>query len=193
MAVKASVSIGGRSDDNARHEADFYPTPRECTLALMKFLDLPKGQIIWEPACGDGAISKVLEELGYGVYSTDIRKTPDIYGYGGVDFINDNIGLSDPVPSMIITNPPFNLSADFIRACQNWGMPFALLLKSQYWHASGRRALFNETKPSFVLPLTWRPNFAPDRGKSPTMDMVWTVWLKDDQPCRYQPLERPTQ
>lgn len=45
-----------------RRPGDFYPTPRECVYALMDFLDLPKYMEIWEPACGDGAITKALRD-----------------------------------------------------------------------------------------------------------------------------------
>lgn len=39
------------------------------------------------------------------------------------------------------------------------GKPFAMLLKAQYWHAAKRAQLFCEVPPSYVLPLTWRPDF----------------------------------
>ena len=43
-----------------RAALDFYQTPREC-VDVLPFMD---GSKIWEPACGDGAISSVLEEKG---------------------------------------------------------------------------------------------------------------------------------
>ena len=63
--MKASTIIGGKSPKNSRNAADFYATPRECTNALLDNFDwLFRGGRIWEPACGDGAISKVLEGRG---------------------------------------------------------------------------------------------------------------------------------
>ena len=47
---------------------EFYPTPPEATRALLS-VESFQGDI-WEPACGDGAISKVLEAAGYQVVST---------------------------------------------------------------------------------------------------------------------------
>jgi len=49
---------------------EFYPTPPEATRALLS-VETFEGSI-WEPACGDGAISKVLTEAGYQVVSTDL-------------------------------------------------------------------------------------------------------------------------
>lgn len=94
---------------------------------------------------------------------------------------------------MIITNPPFSCAEQFIRKCLDLEKPFAMLLKSQYWHAAGRWQLFMEHPPAFVLPLTWRPDFNfGKRGGNPTMEVLWTVW--DSMPCKtayYHPLQRP--
>lgn len=49
---------------------DFYPTPPEAVRALLS-VETFTGSI-WEPACGDGAISKVLIEAGFEVVSTDL-------------------------------------------------------------------------------------------------------------------------
>lgn len=187
MSLKASIVIGGKSDDYERHENDFYPTPAECTLALVDFLKIDHSTTIWEPACGDGAISKVLIN-NYEVISTDIRIDSG-YGIGGINFLNPNLKR---YASHVITNPPFNLSVQFIEQCERFKLTmYALLLKSQYWHSSKRMKLFTSTRPAYVLPLTWRPNFAPNRGNAPTMDMAWTVWIRGMHETKYIPLNKP--
>lgn len=155
--------IIGANDPGKRQERDFYPTPTDVTDALMKELDLPKTYTIWEPACGDGAITGELEKLGYKTIGTDIIT--------GQDYLTEPLHECD----WIITNPPFILAEQFIRRSWKHKKPFALLLKSQYWHAKRRQGLFEECKPTAVYPLTWRPNFL-ETGKSPLMDMIWTVW-----------------
>lgn len=49
---------------------DFYPTPPEAVRALLS-VETFEGSI-WEPACGDGAISKVLLDAGHEVVSSDL-------------------------------------------------------------------------------------------------------------------------
>jgi hypothetical protein len=49
------------NNNGQRRELDFYPTPPEVTHSLMGFLGLSKDIIIYEPACGDGAMVDVLE------------------------------------------------------------------------------------------------------------------------------------
>lgn len=184
--MRSSVLIGGKSDDHDRHELDFYPTPPECTHALLQFLKLDRLMTVWEPACGDGAMSNVLMKYFDFVYSSDIRVDAG-YGAGDADFL-----ISDRKADCVITNPPFDISHEFIEHCHNLKLhAYAMLLKSQYWHSKSRLALFNKTKPSWVLPMTWRPNFAPNRGKSPTMDMLWTVWIDGDHTTKYHPLIKP--
>ena len=187
MSVSSSVVIGGASPDHARRDADFYPTPPACTEALVAaFPSLFKGKTLLEPACGDGAISRVLSQHGT-VISTDLHDRG--YGVGGVDF------LAVPTPAGvegIVTNPPFDLAGKFIAKACTLGVPVAILVKSSYWHAKGRQGLFQSTGPLAVCPLTWRPKFCPDRGKSPTMDFIWTVWdAKPSPTCAYVPLLHP--
>ena len=64
---------------------EFYPTPPEATQALlsMETFDGP----IWEPACCQGHISKVLQAAGYGVVSTDLIQRN--FGQGGIDFLRE--------------------------------------------------------------------------------------------------------
>jgi hypothetical protein len=175
-----------------RSKTDFYPTPDNVTIALMNYLNLPGGSIIWEPACGEGHISRAIVKLGYTVVSSELYNRE--YGMIGIDFLETTKGDSYRSDcNWIITNPPFSLSEEFIRKCINHGLPFALLLKSQYWHSSRRRKLFEEYKPAAVLPLTWRPDFLfGAKSGSPTMECIWTVW--ENKPAEYtiyQPLIKP--
>lgn len=85
----------------APHRApyEFYPTPPEATRALLSAESFDGS--IWEPACGQGHISKVLTQDGYDVVSTDLVA----YGYGeaGRDFLAEERALA----KHIITNPPY--------------------------------------------------------------------------------------
>lgn len=181
-----ATNLANGSKTAKRRELDFYPTPSDCTVALIDFLNIPHGQTVWERACGDGAMSKVFHTRGYRVISTDIEARG--YGESPVNFLT----CQDRGADWIVTNPPFNLSGQFItRAHALARHGFAMLLKSQYWHAKKRLSLFREMPPSHVLPLTWRPDFmGGERGGSPTMECVWTVWRHGQTDTRYTPLER---
>ena len=92
--------------DSNRQIDDFYPTPPEATEALLSRYEFNKD--IWEPACGDGAISNVLAEKGHNVISTDLNN----FGFGetNVDFLMEQKALAPDV----ITNPPYKLANEFV-------------------------------------------------------------------------------
>ena len=168
-------------DWRTRPATDFYPTPHEVTQALLNFLEIEKDAKIWEPACGDGHMVKSIQANGYTVVSGDIRT--------GQDFLQQDHNGCD----WIITNPPFCIAESFIRHAASMPLDgFALLLKSQYWHSANRLKLFNEIKPAFVMPLTWRPDFLfGSKSGSPTMEVLWTVWTPEYGRTKYVPLGRP--
>lgn len=187
MTFTYADAIVGSQRVHARKEADFYPTPANVTVALLEFLKLPKHNTIWEPACGDGAMSRVLLQYGYKVLSSDLREDSG-YGKGGVNF-----QTAEGTADWIITNPPFNLAEIFIRKSLTITPNVAMLLKSQYWHAATRLPLFQANPPEWVLPLTWRPSFLEkERGNSPLMDVIWVVWSSSyNGPTKFQPIKRP--
>jgi hypothetical protein len=84
---------------------DFFSTPRWATYAL---IDSEKfSGDIWECACGDGTMSKVLEETGCAVLSSDLYDRG--YGEVGLDFLTSNRYADN-----IVTNPPYNCAEGFV-------------------------------------------------------------------------------
>lgn len=188
------LALTGNGRPEHRREHDFYPTPPDVTHALMRFLgEICVRRVVWEPACGDGSMAKVIASYGNHVIASDIRKDCG-YGDGGIDYL----GTTMPHRvNAVITNPPFNLSVPFIlKALGDATNLVAMLLKSQYWHSRNRYDLFMNHRPQFICPLTWRPNFAHEKGNKPTMEVAWTVWVKNYDKWRpditnYVPLLRP--
>lgn len=182
-SLQASRMVGGNTAYQ-RMKSDFYPTPPEVTKALLDFLRLPKETLIWEPACGQNHMVDAMREYGYRVIGTDIQE--------GTDFLSADLPKGT---SWIVTNPPFSKAAEFIERAAQHNIPFALLLKSQYWHARRRLGMFREIPPAYILPLTWRPDFLfKERGNgSPLMDVMWCVWNGGpaNRETRYIPLEKP--
>jgi hypothetical protein len=152
-----------------RAKDDFYATPAECVVALLPHIeDFPDA--IWEPACGDGAISKVLMTAHQSVFSSDIVDR-------GYPFALTKDFLKEEVAARrfgIVTNPPYKHAEAFIRQAFELGCThIAMLLKSNFWHAR-RGDLFEQHTPSEILPLTWRPDFT--GGGSPFLDVAWNIW-----------------
>ena len=100
----------GKEEDVA--QGDFYAThPESIQLFLKKCQErnfiLP--EYIWEPACGQGHISKELQNSGYKVLSSDLYDRG--FGWHDIDFLKitrDNINdYFKPYLKCIFTNPPY--------------------------------------------------------------------------------------
>lgn len=187
-----------------RKPADLYPTPVDGTESLIPVLETLGVKRIWEPACGDGRLARVLEWHGFEVVATDIRDYPG-YGIGGIDFLNTDVekeyGLDLGQFDMIVTNPPFSLAEAFIRKALSITPKCAMLLKQTYWNTKGRQQLWREHMPDLELKMTWRLAFLKnERGNSPLMDCMWNVWTGENanlqaagmgpQSCTAEPLSR---
>jgi hypothetical protein len=84
-----------------REGRDFYATPAWVTEALLQHIRL-RGPV-WEPCCGDGAMSTVLAANGYNVFSSDIAERG--FGTAGIDFLTCR-SMPEGCRS-IVTNPPY--------------------------------------------------------------------------------------
>lgn len=156
-----------------QEEHHFYPTPPACVTALLACETFPGP--IWEPACGDGAISKVLACAGYDVVSTDLIDRG--FGTGGVDFL----GADRPLGRTILTNPPFKLAEAFAGKAIDLGVEkVALLCRVQWLQGIERRKLFTQTPLARVWILPYRPKFrAGQRAASMGGGMIayaWFIW-----------------
>lgn len=187
-----------------RKPADLYPTPVDGTESVIPALEVIREHLglpdnascrVWEPACGDGRMARVLEWHGFDVFGSDFRETPG-YGIGGIDFLKDQPRTTGLIPhdsfDMIVTNPPFSLAERFIRQALSITPNVAMLLKATYWNAASRLPFFMEHRPAFVLPLTFRLAFLEsERGKSPLMDCVWVIWSGlGEEHCVFEPIPR---
>ena len=99
-ARSSHTILGARNyAQNEREKHDYYATEPKAVELLLKLENFNKN--IWEPACGEGHISKVLEEQGYTVISTDLIDRG--FGTGEVDFFKQQEKFNGD----IITNPPY--------------------------------------------------------------------------------------
>jgi hypothetical protein len=154
---------------------DFFPTPAWATHALIDNEKLSGD--IWESACGDGAMSKVLEHTGRPVISSDLYDRG--YGDAGVDFLKPRRRAAN-----IITNPPYNAAEGFVQAgLQAAKHKFALLLRLAFLEGTNRqRTIFTDAPPArvwvFSERITFYPAGAVQKG-SGTTAYAWFVWDKD--------------
>lgn len=168
----------------ARRSEDFYPTgqPEAMRGLLAHDGDLIRSLgAVWEPACGDGALVKVMRDAGIPVVASDLidRGCPES---DQQDFFAANLS---PAPA-IITNPPY----DKINARDGhgrWlrhtldlpGWEYCALLLSWDWpaaRANGLGALLDANPFSYCYLMRWKLDFTGEG--SPPQRNAWFVWRR---------------
>jgi len=162
-----------------RREGDFYATPEWVTEVLCRHI---KFDAVWEPACGEGHMSRVLERNGAFVWSTDLFDR----GYGQVrdaSFLDTTLPRPDDTSMNldIVTNPPYSLADKFVEHALELARPrgrrVAMLMRNEWDAAAGRTYLFgSDAGFSMKIVLTKRPRWIEGSTGSPRHNYAWYVW-----------------
>lgn len=155
---------------------DYYATDPKAIELLLEQEDFSNA--IWEPACGEGHLSKALKAKGYNVYSTDLFERG--FGIGGRDFLHET-GVFE---GDIITNPPYKHAKQFVEKALQivpHGNKVAMFLKLTFLEGISRRELFKNHPPQTVYVSSDRIRC----GKNGTFDgarsavaYAWFVWRR---------------
>lgn len=166
---------------------DDYPTPPWATRALVAYGlyrdDMPwtpppaRGLTVLEPAANRGFMVGALSESFGAVVGSDIHDYR--VGFPVADFLTARIAWR---PDLVITNPPFARSTDFVRrglAVARLGC--AVLVRTTWTESLERDRLFAEHPPALVAQFVERvPMF---RGRlsakgSTATAYAWIVFLR---------------
>ena len=133
--------------DKERQNEDYYATDPIAAEWLLKIEEIPRDKPIWECAAGEKHLSKVFEEHGYKVRSSDlIVRTEDVEQ---LDFLTSN----ETWDGTIITNPPYNQAVNFIQKAMESiteGNKVIMFLKVQFLEGKSRKKLFEKYPPKIV-------------------------------------------
>ena len=171
------VGVGkvGKRDSTGK-KTDFYETPYTLTRRFLDAEYFDKSLSVCEPACGNGAITKILNEK----WNKELITSYDIRDKNKSNFLweMDNYDY-------VITNPPFSLSLQFIQKAKSVATKkFAFLLPLAYLHGKKRYdEIYTDKKYGLekVYIFTRYPMLGEplrDDGKYTTGMMVyaWYVW-----------------
>lgn len=170
-----------------RAELDYYPTPAWCVDAIKSFLC--PGRSVLDPACGQG------ELLTHFSAPAALPGGPSLLGIEldagraiAAEYVTtrsvitgDALAVDWPKVDLVICNPPFSLSLEFVEKSLQQQLPHtthAFLLRLSFLESRERRAL-HKLHPSDVYVLSERPKFRPNRhGKMATdsITCAWFVW-----------------
>jgi hypothetical protein len=155
---------------------DLYETPAVAVEALLRVEKLP--QSIWEPACGHGAIVRVLESHGHAVHATDLVRYND-HMDGGRDFLFE--AHSPFGCTCIVTNPPFKLAERFVAHALDLCPRVIMLLRLAFMESVRRAHILENRGLARVhvfrkrLPMMHRAGWEGKKANS-GMAFAWFVW-----------------
>lgn len=178
------TAIAGRKVNT---EYDFYETPKWATEKAVEamLMDgvLNKYDVIYEPCCGAGAISDVLEVYGFeNVKKSDIQTADYIKGEKGIDVYD----IENNACEVVFTNPPYdrmtkdNMLLEFQRIASK---KVILLLNIFFLSSKERKALLENSHLRHVYIHSDRVTMFPYGMEKPknggTKMFAWYVWDKD--------------
>lgn len=170
--------------DDDRQAEDYYATEPKATEILLQ--NETFSPVVWECACGEGHMAKVLEAAGYEVISTDLVNR----GYGDpepFDFLKDTLEDFD---GDIITNPPYKFAKEFVETAMETvseGHKVAMFLKLQFLEGKARKEMFAKYPPETVYVFSSRvlcaKNGEFEKYPSSAVAYAWFVWKKGYSGC----------
>ena len=181
------LACGNSATQRAEH--DYYATnPQTTTIFLNEFLKNHNlGNTILEPSCGEGHMSKIIEQFCPNAIVTSTDLIDRGYGVGGVDFLtNEYTETFDTV----MTNPPFSLAKEFIEKSLQISNKYVIMFcKIQLLEGMNRKEMFENTPLKYVYvhssrQATWKNGQPLDpngRKWATTMCLAWFVWDKNYQ------------
>lgn len=172
-------TLGARNYAKEERETnDYYATdPKALELLLDKESFAP---LVWECACGEGHLSKILEKRGYSVVSTDLFDRG--YGKGEVDFLK----WEGEFDGDIITNPPYKLALEFTKHAIEIvkdGHKVMMFLRIQFLEGKERRKFFEKYPPYLIYVSSSRLTCAKNgdfegHRSSNAVCFAWFIWKK---------------
>ena len=179
--MKQGGKLAGGNPARGRAENDFYATHPDSTKALLEVEKIIYPAL--EPACGEGHISKLIEDPS--LVSTDLVYRG--YGKGGIDFLSENyLESPDFGFETIITNPPFNLFQEFVEKALEVANQKVIMFGKLQALEGQKRATFLQKTPLRTVYVFKKRQQPMRNGKSndevtgkkmsSTMAFAWFVW-----------------
>lgn len=169
----ARIAVAERGDD-------LYQTPSVAVRALIGVERLPA--VIWEPACGPGAIVAVLRAGGHSVIATDLVDYGCEGQASGRDFLMER--TAPPGCSCIVSNPPFKNAGEFVAKALDLVPRVYMLLRLAFLESERRRSILDTGHLARVhvfrkrLPQMHRDGYEGKKASS-GMAFAWFCWDRD--------------
>jgi len=185
------AAVGTASATKEERGANLYETPLEAMFTLLALEEFTA--CVLEPACGRGAISRMLEAFHYSVVLADINDYGTADSNGELQAVQDFLASQPPEAGSydIVTNPPYG---DILNAFVAYALrvykprKMALLLNLNFlcgFADDDRNFVMDDCPPARVyvfkrrLPMMHRDGWDGNKASS-RMNTAWFVWERDE-------------
>ncbi len=198
MTERASGHTAVMADRTEPNDSlDYFGTPPWATRALCGEMLNPatlSNCSVWEPACGNGFMSRPLNQYFRSVHASDV------HDYGGdqervCDFLWPHQGpphINKQGVDWVITNPPFKLAMQFAeRALDVATQGVALFVRTQWVESIERYKFFERRPPTWWCVFSERVPLTkgdPKPTGSTATSYSWVVWLNAGPPNQHTQL-----
>jgi hypothetical protein len=172
------------ADTGERAELDRYETAGWMVRSLLYWHSTIRCQHVVEPACGSGAIVRVLYAAGCTVITNDLdpRQPADTHmDATSVDYWT-RLRREHPEVRWVVTNLPFNVAFEALVPAHAAGLKLALLLRKTFLEPTATRGPWlQEHPPDRQIGL---PRHKFRGGGNDSVSCDWYVW--DDETTQLQ-------
>lgn len=177
--MSASLKTGALRDPLKDRKDDCYETPLEAVEALLRVEGIP--DVVWEPACGPGAIVRPLRGTGRQVIATDLVDYGLEDSTAGVDFLMETSAPEGV--GTIVTNPPYKLANEFVRHGLRLCDTVIVLLRLAFLEGAGRSDLIDNHLDAVWLgrerlPMMHRHGWEGAKVGNAAMPFAWFVFQR---------------
>jgi hypothetical protein len=177
---------------------DFYASPYAALPPLLVSEGRRLPRVIWEPACGNGALVVPLRNRGFDVYATDKNEWGCPDASTGIDFTSEvaeryRRGLPDKIG--IVTNPPFNIIESFVERAAAMAPYTALLCRLAFLESESRMNWFQKVGLRRVhliserLPMMHRHGYDGPKLSNAGMCFAWFIFEPGLKPVNQVPIK----
>lgn len=152
-----------------RIDSDNYPTPIETIKSIIERIDFSGVNTFLEPCSGDGRILKMIPDNILKEWC-EIRE--------GKNYFDHNFDVD-----LIITNPPFSISIEFLEKSLKEGKTVCYLQRINWLGSIKRKDFWNNNTPDKIFVLSKRPQFKKElglEGGTDSTEYAWFIWDKLD-------------
>jgi hypothetical protein len=172
---------------------DFYASPYAALPPLLAAERRKLPRVLWEPACGNGALVIPLRNRGFVVTATDIvdRGCPDAHA-------RDFFDVKSTHALGIVTNPPFDGSAggieDFAEHAARLSPYVAILARLAWFEGAGRHSWWGRMglrriiKIADRLPMMHREGYEGPKLSNSGQCFGWFIFEPGMRPKAFTPV-----